>query len=91
MPQHSRTYTWYSCSAKIDNLQQPVCTMVSTAGFDDGESVLERAFSEGWTRTSNGKDFLCPLHSKESVDTPARAPRKPKTGGSAPGFEPDGV
>lgn len=78
MPVHTRTYHWATCSAKVDNLLQPVCTTSSDAGFGEAEDIVQKALDAGWSRTANGKDLLCPLHSKEAVETPARAPRKSK-------------
>lgn len=78
MPLHTRNYHWLTCSAKVDNLLQPVCSTSSDAGFGDAEDITQKALDAGWTRTGNGKDVLCPLHSKESVDPPAKAPRKPR-------------
>jgi hypothetical protein len=78
MPQHTAHYHWVSCSSKQDNLMQPTCPMTSNADFGEIGPVIQKALDAGWTRTANGKDFLCPLHSKESVDTPARASRKAK-------------
>ena len=77
MPLHTHQYHFLTCSAKVDNLLQPICTTSSAAGFGNAEDVAQAALDAGWSRTANGKDFLCPLHSKESVEKPARAPRKP--------------
>ena len=76
MPLHTAYYHYIACSAKVENLLQPVCTTVSNAGFGDSEAVISSALSEGWSRTANGKEFLCPLHTKDAVDKPAKAPRK---------------
>lgn len=76
MPQHSRTYTWFSCSAKVNNLLQPTCQTSTAAGFEEPDAILESALADGWSHTANGKDVLCPLHSKESVEPPAPRPRK---------------
>jgi hypothetical protein len=84
MPQHTAHYHWVSCSQKIQNLLQPICPAVSEAHFGDVEEALEKILASGWTRTANGKDFLCPQHSKESVDPPAKAPRKSR-GVATPG------
>ena len=78
MPQHTAHYHWLSCSAKVNNLQQPVCPTVSDADFGDLDTVVQAALEQGWSRTANERDFLCPLHSKLAVDAPARAPRKPR-------------
>jgi hypothetical protein len=77
MPQHTTQYHWLSCSAKIQNLQQPICPAVSDAFFGDAEEAISKITATGWTR--NGREFLCPQHAKESVEAPARAPRKSKT------------
>jgi hypothetical protein len=74
MPQHTAHYHWLACSAKIQNLQQPICPAVSEAFFGETEEAISKIIATGWTR--NGKEFLCPQHAKESVDKPARAPRK---------------
>lgn len=76
MPINTHQYHFLSCSAKMDNLLQPICTTTSAARFGDQEIAVQQALDSDWSRTANGKDFLCPLHSKESVDKPARAPRK---------------
>jgi len=84
MPQHTAHYHWISCSTKIQNLIQPTCPAVSEAHFGDAEEALNKILASGWTRTANGRDFLCPQHSKESVEPPAKAPRKSR-GFAAPG------
>lgn len=76
MPVHTRHYHWVTCSAKVDNLLQPVCTTSSDAAFGEAEDIVQKALDTGWTRTSNGKDVLCPLHSQTASEKPARAPRK---------------
>lgn len=74
MPLHTTHYHWLSCSAKIQNLLQPTCPAVSDAFFGDtAEEAISKILATDWTRTANGKDYLCPRHSKESVDTPARS------------------
>lgn len=77
MPVHTRNYHWATCSAKVDNLLQPTCTTSSDAGFGEVEDIVQKALDAGWSRTANGKDYLCPLHSKDAVDKPARSARKP--------------
>lgn len=76
MPLHTVHYHWVSCSAKIQNLIQPTCPAVSDAFFGDTEEAIGKIMATDWTRTASGKDYLCPRHSKESVDPPAKAPRK---------------
>jgi hypothetical protein len=56
----------------VDNLLQPTCTTSSDAGFGEAEDIVQKALDQGWSHTANGKDLLCPLHSKESVEKPAR-------------------
>jgi hypothetical protein len=78
MPTHTAQYHYISCSAKTGNLLVPVCQAQSDADFGELDPVIETALQNGWARTANGRDFLCPAHSKlavQDVDKPAPKPR----------------
>lgn len=72
MPTHTAQYHWISCSAKTNNLFQPTCAQTSDADFGELDAVIASALQNGWSRTPNGKEFLCPMHKDSS---PARKVR----------------